>query len=82
MGVPIFCFYSSVTGTTATAWTNCAVFPRDAIALDWRRQPRLEAERNASARGTEFNMSAVFAHGVWRPALGVYAKMFAATPTT
>jgi hypothetical protein len=80
-GVPIYQFYSSVTGTTATAWTNFAVFPRDAIALDWRRRPRLEPERNASARGTELNISAVFAHGVWRPALGVYGKWFAPTPT-
>jgi hypothetical protein len=82
MGVPIFVTYQSVTGTTATAWTNFAVFPRDAIALDWRRSPRIEAERNASARGIELNISAVFAHGVWRPALGVYGKWFAATPAT
>jgi hypothetical protein len=81
MGVPIFQVYNSVTGTTATAWTNFAVFPRDALALDWRRAPRLRPERNESARGTELNMSAVFAHGVWRPALGVYGKWFAATPT-
>ena len=83
MGVPIYQIYNTPTGTitTATAWTYSAVFPRDAIALDWRRQPRVEGERNASMRGTEFNISAVYACGVWRPALGVYAKMFACQPS-
>jgi hypothetical protein len=82
MGVPLYQIYNSVTGTTATAWTNFAVFPNDALALDWRRPPTIEAERNASMRGTEFNVSAVYAAGIWRHALGVYGKWFAATPTT
>jgi hypothetical protein len=82
MGVPMFQIYPAVTGTGATAWAYGAVFPKSAIALDWRRQVRVEAQRDASMRGTEFNMSAVYAHGVWRPALGVYFCALAATPTS
>ena len=58
------------------------VFPRDAIALDWRRQIRVEPERDASRRGYELNMSAVYAHGVWRPALGVQFIFDASAPTS
>ena len=43
----------------------------DALALDMRRAPRLEPERDASRRGYELNLSAVYAHGVWRPKFGV-----------
>ena len=59
-----------------------AVFPRNAIALDWRRRPRVEPERDASRRGWEFNMSSVYAHGVWRPALGVQFIFDASAPTS
>lgn len=48
-----------------------AMFARPALAIDWRRAPRLEPERDASRRGWELNMSMVYAHGVWRPAWGV-----------
>jgi hypothetical protein len=48
-----------------------AMFARPAMALDWRRAPRLEPERDASRRGWELNMSMIYAHGVWRPAWGV-----------
>lgn len=81
MGVPIYTFYQDVTGQASTGVKN-AVFPRDAIAIDWRRPIRVEGERNASLRGTEFNMSAVYAAGVWRPELGVYFNALAATPTS
>ena len=81
MGVPIFTFYQTITGGASTAVKN-AVFPREAIAIDWRRPVRVEGERNASLRGTEFNMSAVYAAGVWRPELGVYFNALAATPTS
>ena len=76
MGVPLYQYYGDVTGGTgATAWAYHAIFPRNAIALDWRRPIRVEAQRDASMRGTEFTMSAVYAHGVWRPALGVLVRM-------
>ncbi len=82
MGVPLYVIYPAVTGTSSTAWAYGAVFPRSALALDWRRPIRVEGERNASMRGTEFNMSAVYAHGIWRPALGVQFSLLAVTPTT
>jgi hypothetical protein len=51
-----------------------------ALALDTRRAPRLEPERDASRRGIELNLSAVYAHGVWRPAYGVAVLSDATTP--
>ena len=80
MGVPIFLVYSGtevLRGTAATAWMNSAVFPNDAIALDWRRQIRVRAERDESRRGVELNMSALYAHGIWRPDKGVLLQTFA-----
>jgi hypothetical protein len=78
MGVPIYqVFVSPDTGVDFTG----GVFPREALALDWRRPIRIEAERDASRRGTEINMSGVYAHGVWRPALGVKMIFDAAAPT-
>jgi len=58
-----------------------AMFSRDAIALDMRRQPRIEPERDASRRGWELNLSALYGHGVWRPTFGVAVLSDAATPT-
>ena len=79
MGVPIYQVYGGI--DSATDFTG-GVFPREAIAIDWRRQIRVEAERDASRRGTELNMSGVYAHGVWRPARGVKMIFDAATPTS
>lgn len=59
-----------------------AMFTRDAIALDWRRNVRIEPERDASRRGWELNMSAVYAHGIWRPKHGVQMIFDAALPTS
>ncbi|MFK5173505.1 hypothetical protein ACI3QN_13410, partial [Propionibacterium freudenreichii] len=59
-----------------------AIFPQDALAIDWRRPIRIEAERKASKRGTQYNMSAVYAHGVWRPSLGVQMIFDASAPTS
>ncbi len=67
---------SIITGTDA----YCAMFSREALALDIRRAPRLEAERDASARAWELNMTAVYAHGVWRPTWGIQGIFNAATP--
>lgn len=65
--VSIFISANMTVGGTVTA----AMFSRDALALDVRRAPRLEPERDASRRGWELNMSAIYAHGVWRPQFGV-----------
>lgn len=81
MGVPIYTFYQDVAGQASTGVKN-AVFPRESIAIDWRRPIRVEGQRDASLRGVEFNMSAVYAVGVWRPELGVYFNALAATPTS
>jgi hypothetical protein len=77
-GVPVYQVFGGV--DSSTDFTG-GVFPREALALDWRRTIRIEAERDPSRRGTELNMSAVYAHGVWRPALGVKMIYSAAAPT-
>lgn len=78
MGVPIYQVHAA---KDAGDDFRGAVFPRDTIALDWRRPVRIEPERDGSRRGTEFNMSAVYAKGVWRPALGVSMIFDAVIPT-
>ena len=80
MGVPIYQVYPGtevVNGTGATAWMSQGVFPQQAIAMDWRRSIRVEAQRDASRRGVELNMTALYAHGVWRPNLGILLQTFA-----
>jgi len=79
MGVPIYQVFASP--DTNSDFIG-GVFPATALAIDWRRGIKVEAERNASRRGTEFNMSAVYAHGVWRPALGVKMTFAATAPTS
>lgn len=56
-----------------TSGTSCfgAMFSRQAIALDTRRAPRIEYERDASRRGFELNASMIYAKGTWRPTFGV-----------
>lgn len=65
--VDIYVTANIAAGTAALG----AMFGRDAIALDRRRAPRLEPERDASRRGWELNLSAVYGHGVWHPEHGV-----------
>lgn len=60
----------------------CGMFSRTALAYDNRRAPRLEPERDASRRGIELNLSAVYAHGVWRPKFGVQGIFDASTPSS
>jgi hypothetical protein len=79
MGVPIYQVYGAPDSLDDFIG---AVFPRDAIAIDWRRQVRIEPERDASRRGWEFNMSAIYAYGVWRPSLGVQMVFDASAPTS
>src|SRR5574343_1944918 len=58
-----------------------AMFARDAIAIDVRRAPRLERERDASRRGWELVMSTVYAHGTWRPEWGISILSDATAPS-
>jgi hypothetical protein len=58
------------------------MFSRQALALDARRAPRLEPERDASRRGWELNETVVYAHGVWRPLFGIKMVFDAQTPTS
>jgi hypothetical protein len=57
------------------------VFVSQALALDVRRAPRIERERDASRRADELNLSTVYAHGVWRPKFGVKIIADASIPT-
>lgn len=61
--------------------TKIGMWSRDAIALDIRRQPRIEPERDASRRGTELNLSTVYAKGVWRPTFGIQGVFDCTAPT-
>lgn len=57
------------------------IFSPQSLALDMRKAPMLEPERDASLRAWELNMSAGYAHGVRRPTYGVKYTADAATPT-
>ncbi len=57
-----------------------AAFARDALAYDVRKAYGVEAERDASRRGIELNATMDFAHGVWRPSLGVQIVSDASVP--
>lgn len=78
LGVPFYQVFGGLSGTDFTG----GVFPREAIAIDWRRAIRVEAERDASRRGTELNMSAIYAHGVWRPTRGIKFTFNASAPSS
>jgi hypothetical protein len=73
-------FITSNLSVDASDDAICGMFSRDALALDMRRAPRLEPERDASRRGWELNLSALYAKGVWRPKFGVKGTFDAATP--
>ena len=47
------------------------MFNRGALALDIRRAMRIELQRDASLRATEVNATAIYAHGLRRPAFGI-----------
>jgi len=78
----VFVFVSSNITPDGSDDAYCGMWSRDALALDMRRQPRIEPERDASRRAWELNLSAVYGHGVWRPTFGVAGLFDAATPTT
>ncbi|UYN89902.1 MAG: hypothetical protein KIT08_01365 [Anaerolineales bacterium] len=58
------------------------VFPREAIAIDWRRAIRVRPQRDESRRGLELNMSGIYANGVWRPNRGVKMTFDASLPVS
>lgn len=57
------------------------VFNPQALGFDSRRAPRLEAERDASLRGWELNMTAGYAYGVIRNGYGVKFTADATEPS-
>ncbi len=75
-GVDIFVDGNIASGTSIFG----AMFSRQAIALDTRRAPRIEYERDASRRGFELNASMVYAVGTWRPTFGVAINTAGTTP--
>lgn len=79
MGVDIY-----VTANLPLSGTDAkpAMFSRAALALDIRRAPRIEAERDGSRRGVELNLSGVYAHGVWRKTFGVQGIFDCQAPTS
>lgn len=79
MGVPI---YKTFQSPDANDDFTGGVFPREALAIDWRRQVRVRPQRDESRRGLELNMSAVYAHGIWRPTRGVKMIFDATAPTS
>ena len=79
MGVPIYQVFASP--DSSDDFTG-GVFPQESLAIDWRRAIRVRPERDESRRGAEFNMSAVYAHGVWRPTRGVKMIFDATAPTS
>ncbi len=65
-------FYVDANITAGTA-AKGFMFSRQALALDVRRAPRIEVQRDASrgGGGYELNATLVFAYGNWRPAFGI-----------
>lgn len=74
--------FTSTNVPTSGTDAYAALFHPMAMAYDQRRAPRLEPERDASRRGWELNMTAIFAHGVWRPDWGIQAIFDNTAPTS
>jgi len=77
-GVNVFTTSHIAAGTAAVG----AMFNPNALAFDLRRDLRLEPERDASKRAWELNMTAVYAHGVWRSNWGIKIIADASAPTS
>jgi hypothetical protein len=77
----VFIFVSSNLTIDSNDDAKPGMWSRDAIALDIRRQPRIEPERDASRRGWELNLSTIYAKGVWRPTFGVQGIFDCTAPT-
>jgi len=65
---------------TTDSKATAAVFNREALALDTRKLPTLEPERDASKRAWELNMSAGYAAGVRYDAMGCMLESDCTTP--
>jgi hypothetical protein len=74
-------FYATTNVSISSSNAYGGLFQRDAIAYDIRRAIRVEPQRDASRRGWELNMSALYAEGVWRPTFGVALLGAATAPT-
>lgn len=79
LGVPIFQSFVSPDGSDD--FTG-GVFPRSALILDWRKPFSVHPERDESRRGLELNFVGVYAHGVYRPTLGVKMIFDATAPSS
>lgn len=77
----VYIFTSSNFTIDGSDDTNIGMWSRDALALDMRRAPRIEPERDASRRGWELNLSAVYGKGVWRPTFGIRGIFDCTAPT-
>lgn len=75
---------SNITISSGTAAGTAAIsgmYNRQAVALDMRRAPRLEPDRDASKRATELNMTVKYAAGAWRPDHGIPMHYLAPLPS-
>lgn len=79
MGVPIYQVFQSANSSTDFVG---GVYPRDAIAIDYRQGIRVEPQRDASRRGWEFNLSAIYDVGIWRPTWGIQTVFHMTAPTS
>jgi len=75
-------YVSANVETSGGTGAYSAVFNPNAIAFDVRRGIRLEPERDASKRAWELNMTAMYAHGIWRPLWGVQILHDITAPTS
>jgi hypothetical protein len=71
----------SVRGTAGTAGYN-GLFHRESLALDVRRAPRLEADRDITKRAWELVMTMGYAHGVRRDNWGCALVAELSSPNT
>ena len=78
MGVPIYQVFQAANSSTDFVG---GVYPKEALAVDWRQKPRIEAERDASRRGIELNLSYIYDTGIWRPLRGVQTIFNMTAPT-
>lgn len=73
-------WYQNALIDTTSNKATAAVFNRQALALDTRKTPTLEPERDASKRAWELNMSAGYAVGVRYNAMGVKIESDCTSP--
>lgn len=74
-------FTNANIATDANSDAVSAIFNSQALALDTRKAPMMEPDRDPSLRATELNMTAGYAHGVRRPTYGVKYTCDVTTPT-